>query len=82
MTSKRKKKLTNPGRFPQVSNIEFEFDPAREPGKRITYVKLGGVPLDLEKKYRVVTRGYMARGKGLARIYLHLPDSAKRLTPI
>jgi 5'-nucleotidase len=51
------------GRFPQVSNIEFEFDPSKPPNSRIVYAKIGGAPIDLEKKYVLVTRGYMARGK-------------------
>lgn len=52
------------GRFPQVSNIQYEFDPSKEPGSRITKVKLGGEDIDLEKKYTLATRGYMGRGKG------------------
>ena len=51
------------GRFPQVSNIEFEFDPAKPPESRVKYVNIGNAPLDLEKLYVLVTRGYMARGK-------------------
>lgn len=52
------------GRFPQVSGISFVFDPEQPPGKRIVEVKMNGKPLELERKYVVVTRGYMARGKG------------------
>lgn len=52
------------GRFPQVSNIEFEFDPSKEPGSRVTYVNIKGEPCDMEKKYVLATRGYMGRGKG------------------
>ncbi|KAJ9603744.1 hypothetical protein H2200_011930 [Cladophialophora chaetospira] len=51
------------GRFPQVSDIEFEFDPNLPPNKRIKWAKVGGEPLDLERKYVLVTRGYMGRGK-------------------
>ncbi|PBP20195.1 putative 5'-nucleotidase [Diplocarpon rosae] len=51
------------GRFPQVSNIEFEFDPTRAAGARVTSVKLGRRPLEPEQLYVLVTRGYMARGK-------------------
>ncbi|KAH8670125.1 5'-nucleotidase [Tricladium varicosporioides] len=51
------------GRFPQVSNIEFEFDPSKPPHARVKYVKIGGTPLNYEKIYVLVTRGYMARGK-------------------
>lgn len=51
------------GRFPQVSNIEFEFDPQQPEGSRVTYTKIGDEPVDLEKEYVMVTRGYMARGR-------------------
>lgn len=46
-----------------MSNITFEFDPALPPNSRIKWTKIGDEPLDLERKYIVVTRGYMGRGK-------------------
>lgn len=52
------------GRFPQVSNIVFEFDPSRESGKRLNSLQIGGRPYDPEAEYVLVTRGYMGRGKG------------------
>lgn len=51
------------GRFCQVSGVEFGYDPTREPGDRIRYVKIRGEPLQGEKRYTIATRGYMARGK-------------------
>ncbi|RMZ87958.1 hypothetical protein DV736_g4803, partial [Chaetothyriales sp. CBS 134916] len=51
------------GRFPQVSNITFEFDPAKPPRRRINWVAVAGAPLDLARQYILVTRGYMGRGK-------------------
>ncbi|CZS96919.1 hypothetical protein WAI453_010237 [Rhynchosporium graminicola] len=51
------------GRFPQVSNIEFEFNPSKPANSRVTYVNVAGKPLDKERLYVLVTRGYMARGK-------------------
>lgn len=51
------------GRFPQVSNIAFEFTASAPPGSRINWVKVGGQPVDYEKQYTLATRGYMARGK-------------------
>ena len=51
------------GRFPQVSNITFSFNPSYPPGERVTSVLLGGKPIDLEKQYVLATRGYMGRGK-------------------
>ena len=52
------------GRFPQVSGIEFEFDPSRESGKRVISLLINGEPYEPEKKYKLATRGYMGRGKG------------------
>ncbi|KAK2592692.1 hypothetical protein QQS21_009622 [Conoideocrella luteorostrata] len=51
------------GRFPQVSNIVFEFDPSRESGKRLNYLQIGGKTYDPDAEYVLVTRGYMGRGK-------------------
>lgn len=52
------------GRFPQVSNLELEFDPQAPEGSRISYVNIGDEPLEMEREYKLATRGYMARGKG------------------
>jgi 2',3'-cyclic-nucleotide 2'-phosphodiesterase (5'-nucleotidase family) len=54
------------GRFPQVSNIIFETDYSQPPHKRIVGVSIGGEPLDESREYKLVTRGYMGRGKGIA----------------
>ena len=51
------------GRFPQLSNIEIEFDPKAPRMKRITTAKVRGEPLDTARIYKLVTRGYMGRGK-------------------
>ncbi|KAF2840107.1 ser/Thr protein phosphatase family protein [Patellaria atrata CBS 101060] len=51
------------GRFSQISNIKFAFDPEKPEGSRVTYTKIGNKPVDLEKDYSVATRGYMGRGK-------------------
>lgn len=51
------------GRFPQVSNIEFEADFEHPPHQRIVSVKIGGEPLDPKREYVLATRGYMGRGK-------------------
>jgi hypothetical protein len=41
----------------------FSFDPSREPGHRVVESQIGGKPLDLDRQYTIVTRGYMVRGK-------------------
>ncbi|KAJ5884647.1 hypothetical protein N7495_009157 [Penicillium taxi] len=51
------------GRFTQVSNLSFGFTLSKPPGSRITFARLGGEPIDLQKEYTLSTRGYMARGK-------------------
>ncbi|ERF71792.1 hypothetical protein EPUS_01707 [Endocarpon pusillum Z07020] len=51
------------GRFPQVSNIIFEYDAKLSPGSRVQWVKVNGEKLDQEREYILATRGYMARGK-------------------
>ena len=54
------------GRFPQVSNITFTFDPALPPNHRIaepSSITIGNEPIDLTRNYKLVTRDYMARGK-------------------
>lgn len=54
------------GRFPQVAGMKFTWDPAAEPGARITeaLVQEGGdwVPIDPEKVYSVVTNDFVRRG--------------------
>jgi 5'-nucleotidase len=49
-----------PGRFPQVSGLEFSFDATRPAGSRIVDVTVGGKPLDPQKKYTVATTDYLA----------------------
>ncbi|WPH00005.1 Hypothetical protein R9X50_00282800 [Acrodontium crateriforme] len=51
------------GRFPQVSNIKFAFDPSQHEGQRCSDVFIKDQPIDLEREYTLVTRDYMARGK-------------------
>ena len=51
------------GRFPQVSNLAFGFRLSAPPGSRITWAKLGGLPIEWERPYLIATRGYMVRGK-------------------
>lgn len=56
------------GRFPQVSGMRFKWDPAAEPGRRLTEVLIGGKdaeglqPLNPDRVYRVVTNSYMRTG--------------------
>ncbi|KAJ6107062.1 5'-Nucleotidase/apyrase [Penicillium capsulatum] len=51
------------GRFTQVSNISFGYKTDSPPGSRITFARVDGEPIDLQRHYVIATRGYMARGK-------------------
>lgn len=65
------------GRFPQVSNIVFQFDPSRERNRRVVSLEIGGKPYEPERKYLLATRGYMGRGKGTFSLHLTHVDMAK-----
>ncbi|KAK4156079.1 Metallo-dependent phosphatase-like protein [Chaetomidium leptoderma] len=65
------------GRFPQVSNINFEFDPSRPVGSRIVSAEIGGSLLDNDRIYVLATRGYMARGKDGYRSLLVQPEGGE-----
>ena len=50
------------GRFPQVAGITFSLDPTKKVGSRISEVKVGGVPLDGDRIYSVVSNNYVRNG--------------------
>jgi 2',3'-cyclic-nucleotide 2'-phosphodiesterase (5'-nucleotidase family) len=50
------------GRFPQVSGLSFAYDPTRPPGARVVEVKVGDLPLDLGRTYRLATNDYLLGG--------------------
>jgi 5'-nucleotidase len=49
-----------PGRFPQVSGIQFTFDARRPAGSRVTNVTVNGQPLDDNRKYTLATTNFVA----------------------
>lgn len=51
------------GRFPQVSNIKFTFDGSKPTNSRILKATIGDEAIDFQRQYKLVTRGYMGRGK-------------------
>jgi 5'-nucleotidase len=53
-----------PGRFPQVSGVQFTFDGSRRAGDRIVDVKVNGLPLDDAKKYTLTTTTFVALDGG------------------
>lgn len=48
--------------FPQVSNIQFSFDPKADPGNRIETIRLNGETLDEDRRYTIATRALLAFG--------------------
>jgi 2',3'-cyclic-nucleotide 2'-phosphodiesterase (5'-nucleotidase family) len=50
------------GRFPHVSGMRLEYDPAAEAGRRVRRVTIGDAPLEPGRVYRLATSDYMARG--------------------
>lgn len=50
------------GGFAQVAGATFTLDLNKEAGKRVSNVKINGVPLDLNKTYKVATNDFMAVG--------------------
>jgi 5'-nucleotidase len=53
-----------PGRFPQVSGLRFEYDARRKPGSRITSITIDGKPLDDRLTYTLATTSYVALDAG------------------
>lgn len=55
------------GRFPQVGNLRFSYDPTRPAGQRVYKVEVKGedgkyTDIDLTKTYRIATNNYMVGG--------------------
>jgi 5'-nucleotidase len=53
-----------PGRFPQVSGLRYEYDAKRKPGVRITSITINGQPLDDRRTYTLATTSYVALDAG------------------
>lgn len=49
-----------PGRFPQVSGINFTFDTSKPVGNRVVEIKVGGVPFDAGKTYTFAVSDFLA----------------------
>ncbi|MGZ3457556.1 MAG: 5'-nucleotidase C-terminal domain-containing protein [Archangium sp.] len=53
---------TDPGRFPQVSGIQYAFDVCRPAGNRIVRVTVNGEPLEPKRMYTLATNSYLTGG--------------------
>jgi 5'-nucleotidase len=50
------------GQFPQVSGLTFGVDPGSPAGRRVANVRVGGVPLDLERVYTLAIPDFLLNG--------------------
>ncbi len=50
------------GRFPQVAGMTFSVDLSAEVGSRISDVMVGGVPVEMDKVYGVVSNNFVRNG--------------------
>jgi 5'-nucleotidase len=66
-----------PGRFPQVSGVRFEFNPSRPAGSRVSSITVGGRPITDTVTYTLATSDFLVSRGGDG--YTMLKD-AKRLT--
>lgn len=55
---------TEPGGFPQISGMNFTFDPSKPAGKRVVEIKIGGKPLDENKTYTLATSDFLVSRGG------------------
>ncbi len=55
---------SEPGRFPQVSGLRFEYDVKKPAGSRVSSVTVGGQPLDEAKTYTVATSDFLVSRSG------------------
>ncbi|MDR1961334.1 MAG: 5'-nucleotidase C-terminal domain-containing protein [Gracilibacteraceae bacterium] len=53
------------GGFIQVSGLEFSFDPAQPPGRRVSAVRVGDEELEPDKVYTLCTNDFVAAGGDL-----------------
>jgi 5'-nucleotidase len=53
-----------PGRFPQISGMRFEFDVKKPAGSRVLIVTVGGQPLDDTKRYTIATSDFLVSRGG------------------
>ena len=53
-----------PGRFPQISGMRFEFDVKMPAGSRIVSITVGGQPLDDTKRYTIATSDFLVSRGG------------------
>jgi len=55
---------TEPGRFPQVAGVRFEYDPSKPVGSRVVAVTVNGRQLDEAAKYTIATSDFLVSRSG------------------
>ena len=53
-----------PGRFPQVSGIQFTFNASKLPGQRITQASVDGKPVEPNARYTIATSDFLVSRGG------------------
>ena len=53
-----------PGRFPQISGMSFKFDTRKLPGQRVSDIRVGGQPLDINRNYTLATSNFLVANGG------------------
>lgn len=53
-----------PGRFPQVAGVRFEFDASKPAGSRVTSISVGGHPVSDTAKYTIATSDFLVSRGG------------------
>jgi 5'-nucleotidase / UDP-sugar diphosphatase len=60
--SKYGESVQGSGRFVQVANLTYTYDPTKEVGRRVSDVMVAGNALDLKATYSIATNNFMADG--------------------
>lgn len=55
---------SEPGRFPQLSGLRFDYDVKKPAGSRVVSVTVGGKPIDEAKTYTVATSDFLVSRSG------------------
>jgi 5'-nucleotidase len=58
----RSREDNEPGRFPQVSGVNFKFDTNKLPGQRIVEATVNAKPIDPNAKYTIATSNFLVGG--------------------
>jgi 5'-nucleotidase len=60
----RSREDSEPGRFPQVSGLNFTYDASKLPGQRITQASVNGKPVDVGATYTLATSDFLVSRGG------------------